>query len=323
VHGSITDVPGIRVGHFTDREAATGCTVVLCEAGATGGVEVRGGAPGTRETDLLRPIHLVEKAHGMLLTGGSAFGLDAAAGVMRYLEERGCGFDTGVVKVPIVPAAVLFDLAIGQLSVRPDGEAGYKACLAATTGPVEEGSVGAGTGATVGKLRGLPLAMKGGLGTASPIIGDGVVVGAIVAVNSLGDIVDWRTGETLAGARRSGGGFLDSVGAIKGGAGQIAPSFGNTAIGVVATNADLSKDETNKLAQLACDGYALTIRPATMFDGDVLFALSTGLQQGDLNAVGTAGAEVVAEAVVRAIKAAVSLHGVPAYRDVNRDLRDA
>lgn len=322
MHGSITDVPGIRIGHFTDRKAATGCTVVLCEEGATGGVEVRGAAPGTRETDLLRPLHLVQEVHGVLLTGGSAFGLDAAAGVMRYLEERGCGFDTEVTKVPIVPAAVLFDLAIGDLAVRPDAEAGYEACLAATRGPVEEGSVGAGTGATVGKIRGLPLAMKGGLGTASQTIADGVVVGAIVAVNSLGDVIDWRSGQILAGAR-SEGGFLDSVEAIKAGAGEMAPPFGNTIIGVVATDADLSKEETNKLAQLACDGYALSVRPASMFDGDVLFALSTGDQKGDINAVGAAGAEVVADAVVRAIKAAVSLHGVVAYRDLGNNLGGA
>jgi len=320
MHGSITDVPGIRIGHFTDRKAATGCTVVLCEEGATGGVEVRGGAPGTRETDLLRPLHLVQEVHGVLLTGGSAFGLDAAAGVMRYLEERGYGFDTGVAKVPIVPAAVLFDLAIGDLAVRPDAEAGYNACLSATGGPVEEGSVGAGTGATVGKIRGLPLAMKGGLGTASQTIADGVVVGAIVAVNSLGDVVDWRSGQILAGAR-SEGVFLDSVAAIKSGEREIAPPFGNTTIGVVATNADLSKEETNKLAQLACDGYALSIRPASMFDGDVLFAVSTGDLKGDINAVGAAGAEVVADAIVRAIKAAVSLHGVVAYRDIGNNLR--
>jgi L-aminopeptidase/D-esterase-like protein len=322
MHGSITDVPGIRIGHFTDRKAATGCTVVLCEEGATGGVEVRGAAPGTRETDLLRPLHLVQEVHGVLLTGGSAFGLDAAAGVMRYLEERGCGFDAEVTKVPIVPAAVLFDLAIGDLAVRPDAVAGYEACLAATGGPVEEGCVGAGTGATVGKIRGLPLAMKGGLGTASQVIADGVVVGAIVAVNSLGDVIDWRSGQILAGAR-SEGGFLDSVEAIKSGAREVAPPFGNTTIGVVATNADLSKEETNKLAQLACDGYALSIRPASMFDGDVLFAVSTGDLKGDINAVGAAGAEVVADAVVRAVKAAVSLHGVVAYRDIGGNLRGA
>jgi len=317
MHGSITDVPGIRVGHYTDRRAATGCTVVLCEAGATGGVEVRGSAPGTRETDLLRPLHLVEKIHAVLLSGGSAFGLDAAAGVMKYLEERGCGFDTGVARVPIVPAAVLFDLAIGNPAVRPDAQAGYEACLAATQGPVEEGSVGAGTGATVGKLLGLSCAMKGGLGTASQTIGQGVVVGAIVAVNPLGDVIDWRTGEILAGARRSDGGFLDSSQAIRSRTAQNALPFGHTTIGVLATSARLTKEETNKVAQLACNGYAYAIRPASVLDGDALFALSTGDERSDIDAIGAAGAEVVAEAIVWAIKEAASLHGIPAYRDMS------
>jgi L-aminopeptidase/D-esterase-like protein len=320
--GFITDVPGIRVGHYTDRQAATGCTVVLCEAGAMGGVEVRGAAPGTRETDLLRPLHLVETVHAVLLSGGSAFGLDAAAGVMRYLEERGYGFDTGVARVPIVPAAVLFDLALGSSAVRPDAQAGYEACLAATGGPVEEGSVGAGTGATVGKLRGLKWAMKGGLGTASQTIAGGVVVGAVVAVNALGDVLDWRTGEMLAGARKSDGGFLNSSEAVKGGAEQDGLPFGNTTIGVVATNAGLGKQEANKLAQLACNGYAYAVRPASMLDGDALFAVSTGGETGAIDAIGAAGAEVVAEAIVRAIKQADSLCGVPAYRDTNDTMRN-
>lgn len=322
MQGSITDVPGIRVGHHTNREAATGCTVVLCEAGATGGVEVRGAAPGTRETDLVRPLHLVEKIHAVLLTGGSAFGLDAAAGVMRYLEERGHGFDTTVARVPIVPAAVLFDLALGDPAIRPAAEAGYQACVTATAGPVEEGSVGAGTGATVGKLLGMGHSMKGGLGTASQTIGNGVVVGAIVAVNALGDVLDWRTGEILAGALGSDGALLGSIEAIKSGTREGPLPFGNTTIGVVATDAYLSKDEANKMAQLACDGYAYAIRPATMVDGDVLFALSTGDQESNINAVGAAGAEVVAQAIVRAIKEATSLYAIPSYRDVNRAMRN-
>ncbi len=212
MHDAITDVPGIKVGHYTDLEAATGCTVVLCEGGAVGGVEVRGAAPGTRETDLLRPLHLVEQAHAVLLGGGSAFGLDAAAGVMRYLEERGVGFDAGVACVPIVPAAILFDLTVGNPCVRPDAEAGYQACLAASDGPVAEGNVGAGTGATVGKLLGPAYAMKAGLGTASQQIAGGIVVGAVVAVNALGDVVDPETGNILAGARNpDGGGFLNII----------------------------------------------------------------------------------------------------------------
>lgn len=317
MHNAITDVTGIKVGHYTDLEAATGCTVVLCESGAIGGVEVRGAAPATRETDLLRPLHLVQRAHAILLAGGSAFGLDAAGGVMRFLEERAIGFDTGVVKVPIVPTACLFDLALGDPLVRPDEEAGYQACLAASDGHVAEGNVGAGTGASVGKLMGLQYAMKGGLGTASQRIGEEIIVGAIVAVNCLGDVVDPQSGEILAGTRKpAGDSFLNSTEALKGGRALAARTFTNTTIGVVATNAHLSKEEVNKLAQLAWNGYALAIRPTTMFDGDTLFALSTGNKRGDLSAVGALGADVVARAIVRAVKAAEALHGIPAHRDM-------
>ncbi len=317
MHHAITDVPGIKVGHHTNLQAATGCTVVLCEAGAVGGVEVRGAAPGTRETDLLRGLRLVQHAHAVLLAGGSAFGLDAAAGVMRYLEESGHGFDTGVAKVPIVPAAILFDLALGDSKVRPDAESGYQACLAATDGKVAEGSVGAGTGATVGKLLGPRYAMKGGLGTASQKIGEGIIVGAIVAVNATGDIVDPETGKILAGARKPvGEGFLNSMEAIKANLPRTMPALTSTTIGVVATNASLSKEEANKLAELARDGCAYAVRPSTMFDGDTLFALSLGDKKGDLSAIGAASAEVIAEAIVRAVKKAESLHGIPAHRDM-------
>ena len=322
MNSAITDVPGIKVGHYTDLAAATGCTVVLCEKGAIGGVEVRGAAPGTRETDLLRPLHLVENIHAVLLTGGSAFGLDAAGGVMKYLEERGFGFDTGVARVPIVPAAVLFDLAIGDAKVRPDALAGYEACLAATAGSVDEGNVGAGTGATVGKLLELPQAMKGGLGTASQTIGKGIVIGAIVAVNPLGDVVDWRGGGILAGARKPEGGFLNSAEAMKGSLAQTALGFTNTTIGVIATNARLSKEEVNEVAQLANNGYAYSIRPSTMLDGDTLFALSTGNKRGDVSAIAAAAAEVVADAIGRAITQATSLHGIPSHRDVWHDSRN-
>ncbi len=323
MHDAITDVPGIKVGHHTDLDAATGCTVVLCEDGATGGVEVRGAAPGTRETDLLRPLHLVQVIHAVLLGGGSAFGLDAAAGVMRYLEERGCGFDTGVARVPIVPGAVLFDLAIGNAKVRPDAEAGYAACLNATTGLVEQGNVGAGTGATVGKLFGLNHAMKGGLGTASQQMGQGVIVGAIVAVNCLGDVIDWRTGRILAGARKPEGGFLNSSEAVKGSLAETSLGFTNTTIGVVATNARLTKEEVNEFAQLAGNGYPYAIRPASMLDGDALFALSTGDARGDVTAVGACGAEVVAEAIARAVKEARPLCGVSTYRDLHHDIQNS
>jgi L-aminopeptidase/D-esterase-like protein len=321
MQGAITDVHGIKVGHHTDLKAATGCTVVLCENGATAGVEVRGAAPGTRETDLLRPMHLVQQIHAVLLAGGSAFGLDAAGGVMRYLEEKGCGFDAGVAKVPIVPAAILFDLALGEAGVRPDAQMGYQACLAASAGPVAEGNVGAGTGATVGKLLGMGQAMKGGLGTASQTLADGVVVGALVAVNSLGDIVDWRSGEIVAGARKPAGDYLNSAEAIKGDLGRTVLAFTNTTIGVVATNARLTKEEANKVAQMAYSGYAYAIRPASMLDGDALFALSIGDLRGDVSAIGAVGAEVVAEAIVRAAKQAESLHGVPAHRDIPRNVQ--
>ena len=316
MYGAITDVPGIKVGHYTDLIAATGCTVVLCEQGATAGVEVRGAAPGTRETDLLRPGHLVQKIHAVLLAGGSAFGLDAASGVMKYLEEQGCGFDAGVARVPIVPAAILFDLALGDPSVRPDAQAGYQACLAASSGPLQEGNVGAGTGATVGKLLGMGRAMKGGVGTASERIGEGITVGAVVAVNCFGDVVDWRTGETLAGARKPEGGYLNTAQAIKGNHAPTALAFTNTTIGVLATDARLTKEEANMVAQLAGNGYAYAIRPTTMLDGDTLFVISTGDRRSDVSAVGAAGAEVVAEAIARAVKYAQSLFGVPAHRDI-------
>jgi L-aminopeptidase/D-esterase-like protein len=323
MYDAITDVPGIKVGHYTDLDAATGCTVVLCEDGATGGVDVRGAAPGTRETDLLRPLHLVQVVHAVLLGGGSAFGLDAAAGVMRYLEERGCGFDTGAARVPIVPGAVLFDLAIGNAGVRPDAEAGYAACLKATTGPVEQGNVGAGTGATVGKLLGLDHAMKGGLGTASQQMGRGVIVGAIVAVNCLGDVIDWRTGRILAGARKPEGGFLDSSEAVKGSLAETSLGFTNTTIGVVATNARLTKEQVNELAHLAGNGYPYAIRPASLLDGDALFALSTGDARGDVTAIGACGAEVVAEAIGRAVKEARPLCGVATYGDLHHDMQNS
>jgi len=324
MHNAITDVQGIKVGHYTDREAATGCTVVLCEGGAVGGVDVRGSAPGTRETDLLHPLRLVQEVHAVLLTGGSAYGLDAASGVMRYLEERSIGFDVGVGVVPIVPAAVLFDLTLGDPRTRPDATAGYQACQAAGEGPVAEGCVGAGTGATVGKLLGPKFATKSGLGTASQKIGKGIVVGAIVAVNAFGDVVDPRTGAILAGTRRPViGGFLNTMEHMKGDLGQTVLSFAqHTTIAVVATNAYLSKEGANKVAQMAHDGLARTIRPVhTMFDGDTVFALATGKPPkagngADPSVVGAIAAEVLAQAVMRAVTQAESMHGLPAARDL-------
>ncbi len=326
---AITDVPGILVGQVQDLDALTGCSVVLCKDGAVGGVDQRGGAPGTRETDLLGPMHLVQKVHAVLLAGGSAFGLDAAAGVMRYLEEQDIGFNTGVAKVPIVPAAILFDLGIGDASVRPDAEMGYQACLAASGEPPQEGNAGAGAGATVGKLLGFGGAMKSGIGSASIDLGGKARVGALVAVNPIGDIVDPGTGEIIAGLRPVGlgpikvggkGTFADSLEVMRSMAGKMAlgvVSRTNTIIGVVATNARLTKEEANKVAQMAHDGLARCVRPAhTMNDGDTIFALSTGKATVDVNIVGAYAAEVVAEAIVRAVKAAKRAGGLPSVNEI-------
>ena len=316
---TITAVPGIRVGHATDLQGLTGCTVLLCEGGAVGGVDQRGGAPGTRETDLLRPMHLVQQAHAVLLTGGSAFGLAAADGVMCYLEARGVGVDVGVAHVPIVPAAVLFDLDLGDPSARPDAAMGYAACEAATDGPVAQGNVGAGTGASLGKALGTKRAMKSGLGSVALDLGGGLVLGALMAVNPFGDVVDPETGAILAGTRRlRGDAPAGTLATMKSMLGKLALRFAsNTVIGVVATNAQLTKEEANKVAQMAQDGIARAVRPAhTMFDGDTLFALSTGDKRGDVNLVGAYAAEAVAQAIVQAVKAAEGIAGLPAWRDL-------
>jgi L-aminopeptidase/D-esterase-like protein len=317
-------VPGILVGHDTNLEAATGCTVVVCETPTRGGVDVRGGAPGTRETDLLDPHCMVEVVHAMLLTGGSAFGLNAAVGVVRVLEERGVGFDVGLARVPIVPAAVLFDLGLGRADVRPDAEAGARATLAAARGPLSQGTVGAGTGATLGKMGGPALAMKGGIGSASATLLDGHVVGALVAVNASGDIYDPESGALVAGARHPDGGWLAQGGNVER---RETPFPGaNTTIAVVATDAPLTKAEVSKVAQMAHDGLALAIRPAhTPFDGDVVFALSTGHGDGPtppagaimVSMVGALAAQTLARAVVKAARAATGLHGIPGLRDLD------
>ncbi len=315
--GSLTDVAGLLVGHFTDRRRPTGCTVVLAEMGAVCGVDVRGGAPGTRETDLLDPVNTIQAVHAVVLTGGSAFGLDAATGVVRYLEEKGIGFPVGVGKVPIVPAAVLFDLGVGDWKIRPDAQAGYEAARAATSGPVGEGSIGAGAGATVGKLFGPAGAMKGGLGTASVRRPDGAVVAALVAVNALGDVVDPDSGRVLAGARTPDGKTMrGATAALLAGETPGRPLSGqNTSIGVVATNVKLTKAEARKVAQMAHDGLARAIRPVhTPWDGDTLFALSTGAVATEGEAamlVGALAAEAVARAVVRAVETATGLPGLP------------
>jgi L-aminopeptidase/D-esterase-like protein len=321
--GSITDVPGLKVGHHTHTERPTGCTVLICEAGATAGVDVRGSAPGTRETDLLSPINSVQQIQAILLSGGSAFGLDAASGVVRYLEEHNLGFKIGNLGVvPIVPAAILMDLGVGNFKIRPNADSGYKACLVAGTGPVAEGNVGAGAGATIGKMFGPKFAMKSGLGTASIRIGDtGIVVGALVAVNAVGDVVNPETGKVLAGARNEDGkGFRDSMAAMMNGYRVVAQNGANTTIGVIATNASFTKAQMTKIAQMAHDGYARSINPVhTMADGDTIFSMSTGTAtvKADVSAIGAIAATVMARAVVRAAMQATSLPelGLPAYRD--------
>lgn len=320
---AITDVPGVEVGHAQDNEALTGCTVILCRKGAVAGVDVRGGAPGTRETDLLDPVNMVEKAHAIVLAGGSAYGLDSASGVMRYLEEQGIGFNTGVARVPIVPAAILFDLNLGKADVRPDAEMGYRAASVASKDVPPEGNVGAGTGACVGKVLGVKTAMKAGLGTAS-MEANGIVVGAIVAVNAWGDVIDPKSGEVVAGARSTrlgplklgqDGYFADTLEMMKTFLGRTAVGVAtrtNTVIGVVATNASLTQSEATRVAQMAQDGLARAIRPAhTMLDGDTIFALATGAKKADVSTVGAFAAEVFARAIGRAAQKAAPAGGLP------------
>jgi len=334
--GSITDVEGIKVGHFTETRRPTGCTVLLMEAGAVAGVDVRGGAPGSRQTELLDPMKSSAEIQAIALSGGSAFGLATADGVMRYLEEKGIGFRLGRIVVPIVPAAILFDLMVGDGSIRPTAESGYKACQAARGGGstrIEQGNVGAGAGATVGKLLGRERAMKGGLGTASLRLPGGLVVAALVAVNAVGDVFDHTRGKLLAGARASDGKGLADVTALlrKGTLPTMKERLRkeNTTLGVVATNATLTKAEANKVAQMAHDGLARSIRPAHLpSDGDTVFAVATrtlktppgpdpnflGLDRSGI--VGALGAEVVAAAVVSAILHAKGIPGYPAHSDL-------
>lgn len=297
--GSLTDISGVLAGHYTDTDAKTGCTVVMFENGAVAGVDVRGSAPGTRETDLLRPTNVVQQANALLLSGGSAFGLSAADGVMRWLEERGHGFDTGAARVPIVPAAVLFDLAFGSAAVRPDAAAGYAASESASDKTLAQGKVGAGTGATVGKAAGMQACAHGGFGTASIHLPGGIIVAAGFAVNALGDIYDHTTGKKIAGMQ---GGNVSDV--LMGSSGMDF-SGQNTTLGIVGTNAVLTKEQANKFAAVGQDGIAMCIRPAhTMFDGDTVFAFATGELEGDFNAILAAASEVAARAIANAVKEA-------------------
>jgi L-aminopeptidase/D-esterase-like protein len=323
----LTDVQGLKVGSHTLAEKPPGCPVILAEKGAVGGVDVRGGAPGTRETDLLSPVNHVQVVHAVVLSGGSAFGLDAAMGAVRWLEEHDIGYPAGGVKVPIVPAAILFDLPFaGKPKVRPTADCGYKAAVAANDGPVEQGTVGAGAGATVGKMGGPGRSMKGGLGSASITLPDGLVVAAIVATNSVGDIIDPATGLVVAGARgEDGKTFIDVRKLLRAGTlGQARqPRAGeNTTIGLVATNAVLTKVQAQKLAQMAHDGFARAISPVhTTGDGDTIFSLATGALAGDvddrrLSQIGALAAEAMADAILRSVREATSAGGVPALRDL-------
>ncbi|HEY4602002.1 MAG TPA: P1 family peptidase [Cerasibacillus sp.] len=313
---NITDVPGIKVGHMENTKAMTGCSVVVVEKGAVCGVDVRGSAPGTRETDLLDPINLVDKVHAITLSGGSAFGLEAADGVMQYLEEQGIGFDVGVAKVPIVPGAVLFDLAVGDAEIRPDKAMGYQAAKQARKGSFPFGNVGAGCGATVGKLRGMEHCMKGGLGSASIHLNNGIVVGAIVAVNAVGDIRDPKTGTILAGPiDPETKEIMDSIEFMQSNPNTFAKAGANTTIGVVAANVTLTKAEAKKIAQMTHNAFARTIYPAhTMFDGDTIFALGTGNQTASVDLIGSMAVKVMEEAVVRAITSAEEAAGIQAYK---------
>lgn len=317
---SITDIEGIRVGHVSDPVGCTGCTAILCENGAVCGIDVRGSASGTRQVDALNISHIVEQVHAVLLSGGSSFGLDAATGVVRYLEEKGVGFDVGIAKIPIVPTAVIFDLFMGSPKARPTPEMGYQACLNAGL-EVEEGSVGAGTGATVGKLFELARAMKGGLGTSSIVMPDGLKVAALVVVNAFGDIIDNVTGKIIVGARTAAKSleFANTVNSIK--RGHVKKQFGivNTTLGVVATNARFNKRDITKVAQMAQGGLIRTISPVhTTFDGDLVFGISVGTVEADINKVGVLGEFVIAEAIKRAVKKADGFGIIPAFRDITK-----
>jgi len=316
---ALTDVPGIRVGHYTDDGAATGCTVILCENGAVAGVDVRGGAPGTRDTDLLHPINVIEKIHAVLLTGGSAFGLNAVGGVQHYLEERAVGYEMAGVRVPIVPGAVVFDLDIGSASIRPGIPEGYRACQDANSGAITEGSVGAGTGAMVGQLKGKRYAMKGGLGTASVKIYGDVTVAALFVVNALGDIVD-EAGRIIAGIRREDGdGFDNTIRLLKHGYTVTGAPGRNTVIGVVTTDALLTKAQATKVAGMAHDGLARAINPAhSMYDGDTIFALSMGSRTGDVTVIGSIADEVTRQDLISAVMKATAIDGVPCCNDLLR-----
>ncbi len=317
---AITDIPGIKVGHASDYSGYTGCTVILCGSGAVCGIDVRGSAAGTRQTDALAVNHIVEEVHAVLLCGGSSFGLDAATGVTRFLEEKDIGFNVGAIRIPIVPTAVIFDILFGSPKARPTSEMGYEACRDASE-TVDEGSVGAGTGATVGKLYDMGRAMKGGLGTSSIVMPDGLIVGALAVVNAFGDIIDNATGRIIVGTRKSTDSFdfVNTSDSLK--KGVVKKQFGlvNTTLGVIATNARFQKREMTKIAQMAQGGLIKTINPVhTTFDGDLVFALSKGEMEADINKVGVLGEFVLSEAIKRAVKKADGFGMVPAFKDITK-----
>ena len=321
MYNNILDVKGLKVGQTQDNEALTGCTVVICEEGATCGVDVRGSAPGTRETDLLDPINMVQKVHAVVLSGGSAFGLESTCGVSKYLEEKNIGFDSGVCKVPIVTGAVLFDLAVGDHKVRPDKEMGYKACLQASETELKQGNYGAGCGATVGKIKGPEYLMKGGIGSHSIKLDNGIVVAALIAVNAFGDI--YEDGKVIAGVLNDDKTQLLNTYEImkkefiKGGF-----SINNTTIGIVATNAKLTKSQCKKISQMAHDGYAKSIFPIhTPHDGDTIFTMATGEidVDNDVTLLGSLATEVVQESIIKAIKNAQSVKNIISYNELNNN----
>jgi L-aminopeptidase/D-esterase-like protein len=321
VNRTLTAISGLKVGHDTLSERPTGCTVVLAGDGVVAGVDVRGAAPGTRDTELLAPENIVDRVHAIVLSGGSAFGLDAAGGVMRWLEEHKVGFQFGGARVPIVPAAILFDLGVGDPSIRPTADCGYRAAAAATTAAVEDGSVGAGAGATVGKLRGMAHAMKGGVGSAAVELPSGLIVAALVVVNSVGDVVDPATGQIVAGARADDGTFADARQLLRAGLRESGRAGEQTTLAVVATNAALTKTQATKIAQMAHDGFARAIYPVhTQVDGDTVFALATGTDKTPPNMllIGSLAADVTAQAIVSAVRAATGLPNLPAVRDLTR-----
>jgi len=309
----LTDIAGIKVGHASDFDALTGCTVILCEAGAVAGYDLRGSASGTQELDVMSPGHVTERIHAVCFAGGSAFGLEAASGVRRYLEHKGVGFQTGAAVVPLVPSAILYDLGIGKANVRPTREMGEAAAAAATDEAVKEGCVGAGTGATVGKTLGMKQAMKGGVGTFT-VEAAGALVSALAVVNALGDVVDAKTGAIVAGARKAADSREFANGAEVVLRGRLGKGFrgGNTTLVVVATNARLSKVQAMKLAQYGQQGVVRAISPvSTMSDGDIAIALSVGEKEAGIDSLGVGAAEAVAQAIVRAVRAAKTMGGVP------------